>query len=168
MNIQTRKFENKKDMYEHVLSLIPEVFGVGDEVISRLANACSLIGLFLEDINWAGFYLMKDGELTLGPFQGKPAVTRIRPGEGVCGTVVLEMAPRRVDDVRACSNHIVCDPSSSSEIVIPMIRDGLLIGVLDIDSPTPSRFDDEDEKGLLNFINAAVEIIFRTEPNASP
>lgn len=122
-------------MYAHICGLMPEMLDEGGEILPGLANASALLALFLRDINWVGFYLMKNGMLLLGPFQGKPAVTRIRPGEGVCGTAVLEKRAQRVDDVHACTNHIACDMASSSEIVVPMIKSGEVLGVLDIDSP---------------------------------
>jgi GAF domain-containing protein len=103
----------------------------------------------LPDLNWAGFYLMKDGELVLGPFQGKPACVRIALGKGVCGTAAAQRETIVVPDVHAFPGHIACDAASRSEIVIPLItRDGQLLGVLDLDSPELARFDDADRRGL--------------------
>ncbi len=116
--------------------------------IPNLANASALLWLGLGNINWAGFYLMNDGRLLLGPFQGKPACVYIPAGKGVCGTAVKENRTLRVDDVHEFPGHIACDAASNSEIVIP-IRDGKrIVGVLDIDSPVPGRFDSEDQDGL--------------------
>ena len=116
--------------------------------IANLANASALLAQYLEQINWVGFYLMEDGRLVLGPFQGKPACIEIAVGHGVCGTAVARDAVIRVPDVHAFPGHIACDGASRSEIVLPLHRDGELIGVLDIDSPVLERFAAEDEAGL--------------------
>ncbi|WP_344432425.1 GAF domain-containing protein, partial [Amycolatopsis minnesotensis] len=100
------------------------------------------------DVNWVGFYLLKGNELVVGPFQGKPACVRIRMGEGVCGTAAEKQETLVVDDVEDFPGHIACDAASRSEIVIPLLREGQLIGVLDIDAPTPKRFDAQDREGL--------------------
>jgi len=102
----------------------------------------------LPDINWAGFYFLRGDELVLGPFQGKPACVRIQVGKGVCGTAAAERKTLVVPDVQKFPGHIACDSASNSEIVVPLIKDNKLLGVLDIDSPTLSRFDEEDQKGL--------------------
>jgi GAF domain-containing protein len=102
----------------------------------------------LPDLNWAGFYFLKDGsELVLGPFQGKPACVRIPVGRGVCGTAAATKTSVIVPDVEAFPGHIACDGASRSELVVPLVRDGQVLGVLDLDSPTPSRFDDADREG---------------------
>lgn len=116
--------------------------------IANLANASALLAQYLERINWVGFYLMDDGRLVLGPFQGKPACIEIAVGRGVCGTAVARDAVVRVPDVHAFPGHIACDDASRSEIVLPLHKDGELIGVLDIDSPVPERFTEADEVGL--------------------
>ena len=116
-----------------------------------LATSANFVALLFEQIpriNWLGFYLMKDGELVLGPFQGKPATTRIAVGDGVCGAAVTENATQRVADVHAFPGHIACDPDSKSELVIPLGIDGKTIGVLDIDSPYPDRFDERDQMAI--------------------
>jgi len=148
MEVEVKMFENKKQLYEHMNNSLIRLLEESSNLVSNLSNASALIKLFLEDINWAGFYLMKDGVLILGPFQGKPAVTKISLGQGVCGTAAAEKKTQRIDDVHTCTNHIACDLASSSEIVVPLIKDGQVLGVLDIDSPLMSRFDSEDEKGL--------------------
>lgn len=116
--------------------------------IANLANASALLAQYLEQINWVGFYLMEDGRLVLGPFQGKPACIEIAVGHGVCGTAVARDAVIRVPDVHAFPGHIACDGASRSEIVLPLHRNGEMIGVLDIDSPVLERFTAEDEAGL--------------------
>jgi len=148
MEIEIGKFENKKELYKHMNDSLTHLMNECNDLISNLSNASALIKLYLEDINWVGFYLIKDGILKLGPFQGKPAVTQINMGEGVCGTAAAEKVTRRIDDVHTCTNHIACDLASSSEIVVPIIKGGQVLGVIDIDSPEMSRFDDEDQRGL--------------------
>ena len=160
MEINVGKFENKKELYESMNASLADLLKESDDMISNLSNASALLKLFLDDINWAGFYLMENGRLSLGPFQGKPAVTQINVGEGVCGTAVAEKKTQRVDDVHACSNHIACDLASSSEIVVPIMRDDQVLGVLDIDSPIPARFDSEDEKGLEDIAETLQKRIF--------
>ncbi|MDR3231856.1 MAG: GAF domain-containing protein [Synergistaceae bacterium] len=159
MDVDVRKFENKRDMYAHLNASLVQMLGESVDVVACLSNASALLGLFLEEINWVGFYLMKNGMLILGPFQGKPAVMQIRPGEGVCGTAVKERKIQRVDDVHTCANHIACDLASSSEIVVPMMKDGEVWGVLDIDSPIVSRFDEEDASGLESFVTTLLPLL---------
>ncbi len=120
--------------------------------ITLYANLSALLYGSLTEINWAGFYLMRDGELILGPFQGRPACTRIPVGKGVCGTAVQEDRIIRVDDVHTFPGHIACDSASASEIVLPIRRNGQIIGVLDIDSPVRARFSADDEKGLQEIV----------------
>ncbi len=123
---------------------------IGDErdFVANMANMAALLFHQLPDLNWAGFYLMKGGELVLGPFQGKPACIRIPLGRGVCGTAAATRETQVVADVHAFPGHIACDADSRSEIVVPLIRDGMIIGVLDLDSPKPGRFDEDDRAGL--------------------
>ena len=116
--------------------------------IANLANAAAAIWQALENINWAGFYLMDGGKLVLGPFQGKPACIEIPVGKGVCGTAVAENKTQRVEDVHKFPGHIACDCASNSEIVVPMYKNGEIYGVLDIDSPYYARFSKEDQAGL--------------------
>ena len=116
-----------------------------DACMTTLANASAFLNELLTDINWVGFYLLERGELRLGPFQGKPACTRIALGKGVCGTAIAQNATQRVDDVHAFPGHIACDGASNSELVVPLRgTDGEPIGVLDIDSPVFARFTQED------------------------
>jgi len=113
--------------------------------IANAANLSALLYLSLPDINWAGFYFLRDGQLVLGPFQGKPACVSIPLGKGVCGTAAASRETLRVADVHAFSGHIACDADSRSEIVVPLIRDDQVLGVLDIDSPKPGRFSEQDQ-----------------------
>ena len=127
--------------------------------ITLYANVSALLFDTMNNINWAGFYLMRDGALVLGPFQGKTACMKIKVGKGVCGTAVQEDRTIRVDDVHLFKGHIACDSASASEIVIPIHKDGRSIGVLDIDSPIKSRFSKEDEAGLLQIVHVIEEKI---------
>ena len=119
---------------------------------ANLANAAAILFQGMENVNWAGFYLMEDGKLVLGPFQGKPAVVEIEIGKGVCGTAVAENKTQRVEDVHCFCGHIACDTASNSEIVIPLYRNGEICGVLDMDSPLPGRFTENDETELTAFV----------------
>lgn len=116
--------------------------------ISNLSNAAGVLYHGMEEINWAGFYLLEDDVLWLGPFQGKPACVRIEVGKGVCGTAAAQGRTQVVPDVHAFPGHIACDCASASEIVVPIRKDGKVVGVLDIDSPVKGRFDEEDQEGL--------------------
>jgi L-methionine (R)-S-oxide reductase len=116
--------------------------------IPNLANTSALLWYALRDLNWVGFYLMKDGQLLLGPFQGKPACIYVPVGKGVCGTAVAENRTVRVPNVHLFPGHIACDSASNSEIVVPIRHEGEIVGVLDIDSPLFDRFDDQDQEGL--------------------
>ena len=127
--------------------------------IANLSNASALLNQFLDRINWVGFYLLEDDELVLGPFQGLPACVRIPLGRGVCGTAARQMKTIRVEDVHQFPGHIACDAASQSEIVIPLIKDGSLIGVLDIDSPEKNRFDQLDEKELEDFTKILISYL---------
>ncbi len=120
--------------------------------IANLSNAAALLWQSLTDINWAGFYIMEDGKLILGPFQGKPACITIPVGKGVCGTAVAEDRTQLVPDVHAFPGHIACDSASNSEIVIPIHVQGTIWGVLDIDSPIFGRFNEQDRAGLEAFV----------------
>ena len=127
--------------------------------IPVLSNASALLYDNMEDLNWAGFYIMNKGSLMLGPFQGKVACIRIEVGKGVCGTAVAEDATQLVKDVHQFPGHIACDSASNSEIVVPIHKDGHVVAVLDIDSPSLSRFDEADKEGLEEFVKALEEVI---------
>ena len=122
------------------------------DMIANMANISALLWMSLPQINWAGFYIMRDGELVLGPFQGKPACVRIAVGKGVCGTAVAQDALQLVENVHEFDGHIACDAASNSEIVIPVHQNGEVVAVLDIDSPVYSRFDQEDAEGLQTLV----------------
>ena len=136
-----------RELNERLHSLIAGV----PHPIANLANASALLWESLEDINWAGVYLVEGGKLVLGPFQGKPACIEIPWGKGVCGTAAAENATQLVPDVHAFPGHIACDGASRSEIVVPLRKDGEVRGVLDIDSPVPARFTEADRVGLEKF-----------------
>ena len=125
--------------------------------VALMANAAALLYDALADVNWAGFYLLRDGRLVLGPFQGKVACVHIPVGKGVCGTAVAEDRTQLVPDVHAFKGHIACDSASRSEIVVPLRKNGALVGVLDIDSPVEGRFTAEDQVGLEAFARAVEE-----------
>ncbi|MCE7660758.1 GAF domain-containing protein [Vibrio fluvialis] len=134
------------------------------DMIANLSNLSALLNMELEDLNWVGFYLMRDGELVLGPFQGKPACVRIPVGRGVCGTAVATNSVQRVYDVHEFEGHIACDAASNSEIVIPFSINGEVAGVLDIDSPSVGRFSETDEEGL-TFLMTEVENLLNSHAN---
>ena len=122
--------------------------------VPLMANVSALIYEQMEDLNWAGFYIVREGGLTLGPFQGKAACIHIAPGKGVCGAAMAQDRTERVPDVHAFPGHIACDGASNSEIVIPLHRDGQVAAVLDIDSPRLDRFSPEDQEGLEALVRA--------------
>jgi len=128
--------------------------------IANLANASALLYDTLENLNWAGFYLMEQGKLVLGPFQGKVACVEIAVGKGVCGTAVAQNETQLVSDVHQFPGHIACDCASNSEIVIPIRKNGMVIGVLDIDSPLFARFSEADRNGLEHFVHILEEKVF--------
>lgn len=132
---------------------------VGDEGdwLANMANASALLFQFMDEINWAGFYIWKNDELVLGPFQGKTACVRIEEDKGVCGTAYSQRKIMLVDNVHEFPGHIACDPASSSEIVLPVIVGGEVIAVLDIDSPEKARFDELDRKYLKDFVDILVD-----------
>lgn len=138
--------------YEEINGMLSSIISDVPYTMTNLANASALLFEKLADINWAGFYTIKDGKLVLGPFQGKVACTMIPLGKGVCGTAAAEDRTQLVPDVHQFKGHIACDSASNSEIVIPMHRNGEVFGVLDIDSPLFDRFDDNDKVGLEAFV----------------
>ncbi len=132
---------------------------------ANLANASALLYTSLDRLNWAGFYLMEQDKLVLGPFQGKPACIEIPVGKGVCGTAVQEDAPQRVPDVHTFPGHIACDSASRSELVIPIHQGGQVIGVLDLDSPETERFSAEDQAMLERFVRVLEREVFGQDSN---
>ena len=135
-------------MYSNLASQLRSLVDGEPDFIANAANLSSLLYHALPDLNWVGFYLLKEGQLVLGPFQGKPACVRIAMGNGVCGTAAQQRQTILVDNVHEFPGHIACDSESNSEIVVPLVKDHLLIGVLDLDSPLFSRFDEADAQGL--------------------
>jgi len=141
--------ENKATMYRDLASALQGLVAGETDAIANMANASALIYETLPDVNWVGFYRNIGGELVLGPFQGRPACIRMSFDQGVCGAAAKTRQVQRVEDVHAFPGHIACDSASNSEIVVPLIRDGEVIGVLDIDSPKRARFTAEDEAGVV-------------------
>jgi L-methionine (R)-S-oxide reductase len=139
--------DDKAALYRDLLSALDGLTADEPDAIANMANAAALIWQFVPDLNWAGFYRAMGEELVLGPFQGKTACIRIPFGAGVCGTAAATRTSQLVADVHAFPGHIACDAASASELVVPVIVDGHVIGVLDLDSPTPGRFDADDQKG---------------------
>jgi len=149
----------KKENYDLVTKQLCALLEGEQDMIANLSNASALLNQFLDQINWVGFYLYKEEQLVLGPFQGLPACVRIPLGKGVCGTAAKDKQTIVVPDVHQFPGHIACDAASQSEIVVPLIKDGQLIGVLDIDSPIKERFSEEDQAGLEHFTNALLQYI---------
>lgn len=133
--------------YESLAKQLEALLGDETDLVANLANAAALIWHTMPSLNWAGFYLMRDGELVLGPFQGKPACVRIAVGRGVCGTAVARGTSVLVADVHTFPGHIACDAASRSELVVPLREHGAIVGVLDLDSPIPGRFTAADQLG---------------------
>ncbi|KWU56209.1 GAF domain-containing protein [Priestia sp. YIM B13446] len=150
-NVENYSGSKQKD-YELVIKQLRALLEGESNTIANLANASALLNQFLNEVNWVGFYLMEDDELVLGPFQGLPACVRIPLGKGVCGTAAQNQRTERIEDVHAFPGHIACDAASQSEIVVPMVKDGKLLGVLDIDSPIKKRFDEIDQQYLEEFV----------------
>jgi GAF domain-containing protein len=129
------------------------------DLIANAANLSALLFYTLEDVNWAGFYFLQNGQLVVGPFQGRPACVTIPLGRGVCGTAAATGQVQRVADVHRFDGHIACDIDSRSEIVVPLVRDGVLLGVLDLDSPLPGRFSEQDERLLVELAQLFVRSV---------
>src|SRR5699024_3862693 len=142
--VQQYSGDRVKD-YNQMLKQLDALIAGEPDTIANLSNASALLNQFLDDVNWVGFYIWKDNELVLGPFQGLPACIRIPYGQGVCGTALKERAVQRFDDVNQFPGHIACDSASRSEIVAPLLINDEPYGVLDIDSPSHNRFDETDE-----------------------
>lgn len=139
---------DKQKLYKEIAQQVEAVVMGEHDVIANMANISALLFLHLPNINWAGFYLLKEEQLVLGPFQGKPACIRIPLGRGVCGTAASEAQVQIVQNVHQFEGHIACDMGSNSEIVLPIFIDGQVIGVLDVDSPLLGHFDENDQEGL--------------------
>lgn len=140
------------DFYDDIIMQLDPLLEDAPHLISQLANTSALLNVYLNNINWVGFYLWQENELILGPFQGLPACSKIALGKGVCGTAAMQKKVIRVDDVHTFKGHIACDGASESEIVLPIIIDDVLFGVLDIDAPIKNRFSEADENGLKKIV----------------
>ncbi|MBM7406884.1 MULTISPECIES: GAF domain-containing protein [Sphingomonas] len=138
---------SKQELYRELASALDALTADEPDAIANMANAAALLWEYLPDLNWSGFYRNVADELVLGPFQGKAACIRIPFGKGVCGAAASTLETQRVEDVHAFPGHIACDAASRSELVVPIVHDGRLLGVLDLDSPSPARFDAEDAAG---------------------
>ena len=147
-----------KEEHKQILASLSSLLENEHDMIANMANTSAVLYEFLPDINWAGFYLYKNNELILGPFQGKPACMHIPMGKGVCGVCAKTLLTQRIDNVHEFPGHIACDCASNSEIVIPIVKENTLLGVLDIDSPKFSRFDEEDQL----FLEKAVSILLQS------
>lgn len=152
-NIDEINKEDKESFYKDLMLYLEGLLSDEEDWLANLSNAAALLYNMMDRINWAGFYLLKGSDLVLGPFQGKPACTRIPIGKGVCGTAAEKRQVQLVEDVDRFPGHIACDPASRSEIVLPIIVDDRLLGVLDIDSPIKARFDHKDAEGLVDFVS---------------
>ena len=144
----TTQGTSKHELYDQLAAQLSSLLAGERDLVANAANFSSLIFQALPDLNWAGFYFAKDGELVLGPFQGKPACVRIKIGQGVCGAGAAKCETVIVPNVHEFPGHIACDSASNSEIVVPLMKDSRLIGILDLDSPRPARFDNDDARGL--------------------
>lgn len=149
--------ESKAHLYAMVAAQLSSLLAGERDLVANAANVSALIYHSLPDLNWAGFYFVKDGELVLGPFQGQPACVRIKVGQGVCGAAAAKCETVIVPNVHEFDGHIACDSASNSEIVVPLINESGLIGVMDLDSPLLARFDQEDAEGLETLARIFVE-----------
>ena len=141
--------EDKPSFYRDLAQQLEGLLSGETDAIANAANTAALLFTTLPDLNWAGFYFLRQPEeLVLGPFQGKPACVRIAVGRGVCGAAVKERRTQRIEDVHAFTDHIACDAASRSELVVPLLRGKEVIGVLDLDAPIPARFDADDQRGI--------------------
>ena len=141
--------ETKSELYRQLHEAADALTGGETDAVANMANVAALLWESLPELNWAGFYRNVGGELVLGPFQGRPACIRIAFGKGVCGAAAATREPQLVDDVHAYPGHIACDAASASELVVPILAAGELVAVIDLDSPRPARFDEEDLAGCM-------------------
>ena len=151
---------SKPELYQDLIADLTALIDGERDWVANLANAAAVVFNGLPDLNWAGFYLLRDQTLVLGPFQGKPACVRIEVGRGVCGTAAKERRSVLVPDVHAFPGHIACDSASQSELVVPMIQDGRVLGVLDLDSPSLARFDADDQIGCERLVSVLVRCLW--------
>ncbi|MEH6889203.1 GAF domain-containing protein [Bacillus sp. JJ864] len=149
----------REEQYRTVIKQLDSLLTGESNVVANLANASALLNVFLQDINWVGFYVTEGNQLVLGPFQGLPACVRIPLGRGVCGVAAETKTTQLVADVHKFPGHIACDAASNSEIVVPLIKNDEVIGVLDIDSPNKGRFDEIDQTYLEKFVQVLLKHI---------
>ena len=159
MFVEIQKGKTKEENYKILLASLEHFLSKNDDHITTYSNLSAYLNYFLDDTNWVGFYLRKDSELILGPFQGLPACTKIALGNGVVGTAASTQKTQIVEDVDAFPGHIACDSNSQSEICVPIIHHHRVIGVLDIDSPIKNRFDHTDQNYLEKVIDKLVDIL---------
>lgn len=150
---------NKIKQYELITAQVQALISGETDIIANMANVAAVLFNNLPQVNWAGFYLFKQDQLVLGPFQGQPACIRIPMGKGVCGTAAQSRKTLVVEDVHEFEGHIACDAASNSEIVVPIIVNDMLVGVLDIDSPVTQRFDADDQRGVEAIVNHLQESV---------
>ncbi|MCM1990333.1 GAF domain-containing protein [Oceanirhabdus seepicola] len=150
---------NEEQKMKYMINKLQAQLSSEEDELANISNATAIIDAIIDRINWAGFYFIKNDELVLGPFQGLPACNRIQIGKGVCGTAVVERKVQRIADVCKFPGHIACDAASKSEIVIPLIKDDIVYGVLDIDSPQFDRFSELEEKYLVKFVDLLNEYV---------
>ena len=148
---------SKTAVYAKLRSELPALIGNQTDFLANISNFAALLFNTLPSLNWAGFYLLRGTDLVLGPFQGKPACSCIAMGDGVCGTAALQRAAVVVPDVHAFPGHIVCDEASQSEMVLPVFKDGQLVGVLDLDSPLSGRFDETDRDSIQQLLQTLMD-----------
>ncbi len=152
-------FDSKDKLYKYMNIKMTGLIGDEDDWLANLSNASALLNLLIDEINWVGFYLMKNDKLVLGPFQGKPACINIEVGKGVCGTAAESKEVQLVKNVHDFPGHIACDCASNSEIVLPIVVNDKVVAVLDIDSPKLERFDEEDQKGLERIVQTLIKFV---------
>lgn len=151
--LAAQKHSTKTELFTSLAEQLRSLLHDERDLIANAANLSSLLFYSLPDLNWAGLYLLKNEELVIGPFQGKPACVRIKLGQGVCGTAASRRQTILVENVHDFPGHIACDSASNSEIVVPILKEDRLIGVLDLDSPSFARFDEDDARGLNELVN---------------
>lgn len=152
INLEPLTRMDTEERYKYMIILLKGQVSSETDSLANISNAAALIFNIVEDLNWVGFYILRDGELVLGPFQGLPACNRIKIGKGVCGTAVESRVIQLVEDVSLFPGHIACDSASNSELVLPIIRDGELYGVLDLDSPLKGRFTNLEKEYFIKFM----------------
>jgi L-methionine (R)-S-oxide reductase len=155
--------ENKRQHYSELAQQIEAIVAGEQDLVANMANISAILYWALENVNWAGFYLVKEEQLVLGPFHGQPACIRIPIGKGVCGMAVSDNCIQMIDDVHQFTGHIACDAASNSEIVLPIHKNNQIIAVLDIDSPDIARFDHEDKSGLSLIVDILQATFYNSE-----